>query len=188
MTTAEPRWQPRAVCPELGCTNQEHSAGGLCNTHYSRWWKYGTTKLPKRLSGRDLLYASIEIVEDCWLWVGLVADSGYGRLNNDYAHRVSYREFVGPIPDDLHIDHVKKRGCLSRLCINPSHLEAVTQQENNRRNTEETCRNGHSWTKENTYVSPDGRRFCVACRIARVHRRTQGRDVPGVPVGGLLQM
>jgi hypothetical protein len=52
------------------------------------------------------------------------------------AHRVSYEFYQGPIPEGHEIDHVWQRGCRSRQCINPEHLEAVTHQENVRRSFE----------------------------------------------------
>lgn len=154
-------------CRVAGCDGR-HEAKGYCLIHYLRVLKYGVTELPKKLTGRDLIYSRIEIVGDCWLWVGSTFPTGYGQCGNDYAHRVSYSVFVGPIPDDLHIDHVRERGCRFRLCVNPAHLEPVTIAENNRRVTLTTCRKGlHPWTEENTYVRPDGRRYCRACVRSR---------------------
>ena len=45
-------------------------------------------------------------------------------------HRVVYEHRVGPIPKGLDLDHVKARGCRSRACVNPAHLEPVTTRVN----------------------------------------------------------
>jgi hypothetical protein len=69
----------------------------------------------------------------CWLWAGCKNDRGYpqvgvrGRMV--YAHRHYYTVHVGPIPSGLQLDHL----CRKRSCVNPDHLEAVTQVENIRR-------------------------------------------------------
>ncbi len=117
---------------------------------------------------------SISMPSACWLWTGGVAGkTGYGKffVNGQYdcAHRVSYKEFVGPIPSGLEIDHL----CRNRICVNPGHLEPVTHKVNVARGTmvetikrvakqRLTCRNGHPWNEENTYHW-NGRRFCRAC-------------------------
>jgi hypothetical protein len=73
---------------------------------------------------------------DCWVWQRALRTSGYGAwtrrsdgLHGRYAHAVSYETFVGPIPDGLQIDHL----CRTRACVNPAHLEPVTQRENMQR-------------------------------------------------------
>jgi hypothetical protein len=71
---------------------------------------------------------------------------GYGQLTVDRvqyrAHRVTYEHFVGPIPEGLVLDHLCHststdcpggRDCPHSACVNPDHLEAVTQGENVRR-------------------------------------------------------
>lgn len=125
----------------------------------------------------------ILITETCWLWTGFSAGNKqnplpYGRFSakgKQWAtHRFSYELFVEPIPEGLVIDHVKERGCTSTLCVNPSHLEAVTQQINvlrgeslcAQRARQTHCLRGHPFNEENTYYyGYKGRqRSCRACR------------------------
>ncbi|MDB2192085.1 HNH endonuclease signature motif containing protein [Mycobacteroides abscessus] len=42
------------------------------------------------------------------------------------AHRASWIVANGPIPEGMTIDHL----CRNKLCVNPSHMEVVTNQEN----------------------------------------------------------
>lgn len=123
----------------------------------------------------------------CIEWIASTNGAGYGTLSINrhggkiLAHRFSYEHHKGPIPDGLHIDHL----CRNTLCVNPDHLEAVTQRVNTLRGTAPTainaarseCINGHPFTEENTYTSPGrGRRECRACHrqreLTRYRKRT----------------
>jgi hypothetical protein len=121
----------------------------------------------------------------CWEWTGSVNDSGYGKFSlsttqlSRRAHRVAYELLVGPIPDGLELDHL----CRNTICVNPAHLEPVTQAENVRRglNAQKThCAHGHEFTLENTgRHRSTGWRFCLACRrerdVVRAARRKAER-------------
>lgn len=79
----------------------------------------------------------------CWIWRGSkLKNRGYALISIYnrcyYGHRISYMEFVGSIPYGAVIDHL----CRQPSCINPEHLEAVTQKTNVRRG-KTMKRNGH---------------------------------------------
>ena len=68
--------------------------------------------------------------EACWIWTGPVNRQGYGRVrfNGDryLAHQVSYKVFIGEIPEGHQVNH----HCDNPPCIRPSHLYCGTQLEN----------------------------------------------------------
>lgn len=69
----------------------------------------------------------------CWYWMASRRRNDYGRFggkdNQRASHRVAYEALVGPIPDGLQLDHL----CRRTWCVNPAHLEPVTNAENTRR-------------------------------------------------------
>ena len=92
--------------------------------------------LPASMPTADRIMAKVDKTETCWLWTGALAPNGYGVGWNGertrQAHRLVYELLVGPIPEGKHLDHL----CCVRNCVNPDHLEPVTQAENNRRVSE----------------------------------------------------
>lgn len=123
-------------------------------------------------------WKSVTKTGSCWNWTGNTYGIGsgrnYGKLNvngrQTRAHRFSYELAKGPIPDGLVIDHL----CMNTLCVNPSHLEAVTTQENTRRwnATITHCKHGHPFDEANTHWTPNGRRVCRKCGVAKSARHS----------------
>lgn len=76
----------------------------------------------------DDLY-TVDPTTGCWDWTGYVTPKGYGRFLRDgeqLAHRVFYKRRHGSIPQGAVLDHL----CRNRRCVNPDHLEPVSNREN----------------------------------------------------------
>lgn len=114
----------------------------------------------------------IDEVTGCWVWTGAwTTPRGYGRLSYQrqrwVAHRLVYTLLVGPVPDELELDHAV---CQRPLCVNPDHLEPVTGAENMRRRRTANCPVGHART-------PKNRKQAGGCRECdRVRRRARYRE------------
>lgn len=76
--------------------------------------------------------------EGCWEWQGHKDDKGYGQFRvgprAHWAHRVAYALFNGPIPEGMTVHH--KKECLNPSCVNPDHLELMTNGDNVREGNE----------------------------------------------------
>ena len=126
----------------------------------------------------------------CWLWFGAWSQkTGYGFIQSgdgklDLAHRVSYRMFVGEIPEGMQLDHL----CRVRGCVNPAHLEAVSCKTNIRRGntgrvaaerqlSKTHCKYGHPYSEENTIITKGregrGGRLCRTCNDITQARKVE---------------
>jgi hypothetical protein len=133
------------------------------------------------LTDEQRFWSKVQKTEGCWLWKARLRPDGYGEFSAGgrlvRAHRFAYELAIGPIPEGMEIDHVKARGCTSRACVNPAHLEAVTGRENTMRGAAPSivlrnsgaCIHGHLMTEANTYCRKDrpGQRMCRECKRIR---------------------
>lgn len=93
------------------------------------------TRAPRGLTAEERFWRKLEKTETCWLWTAAKQQNGYGMFGTEpsskvtTAHRYSYELHVGPIPEEMQIDHL----CRVRACVNPAHLEVVTGLQNIRR-------------------------------------------------------
>jgi len=111
--------------------------------HYSRWLlrgdplDVGITPAQRKKTIEERFWPKVDKTPNelgCWLWRGALKENGYGVVlyegSMKRAHRVAYILEHGEIPSGLVIDHkYSTRGC-PRHCVNPSHLQAVTQKQN----------------------------------------------------------
>lgn len=121
----------------------------------------------------------------CMEFMGSLYKNGYGQLwngkRNEQTHRISYRLYVGEIPDGKEIDHL----CRNRCCVNPNHLDLVSHQENiarshtvmgeNHRKTH--CIRGYSLSVENLIITKQNTRQCRICSNMRARIATSKMHV-----------
>lgn len=114
----------------------------------------------------------------CWLWTRSKTKLGYAQFfyagKMSKGHRYAYSFFKGPIPKDKVLDHL----CRVRHCVNPDHLELVTNRENVLRgissaatNAKKThCKRGHELSGSNVFLCKKGGgrwRECKKCKVER---------------------
>lgn len=144
-----------------------------------RWYRLGKCHPKKSSLERFEIAALPEPNSGCWIWTKALSNAGYGKLRHEFdksdlAHRFAYWQFRGTIPDDLVLDHL----CRNTWCVNPNHLEIVTERVNlirgnspvgvNYRKTH--CINGHEFSESNTYLYSNKKRVCRRCAKIRAKK------------------
>lgn len=144
---------------------------------------FGDPRLPARFWAK----VKPNPASGCWIWRGASNSRGYPcfaiNRRSHLAHRVAYAALVEALDATLTLDHVTARGCTTKMCVNPDHLEPVSNAENIRRAWDDRgratqdpkksfeatfvvdgepltrrpfrthCPRGHEYTEANTYVS-----------------------------------
>ncbi len=183
----------RPPCTIEGC-GKPHNARGLCHMHYWRW-KHGKMAYepPPSRSTSERFWSKVDKadLDGCWRWTASIDRRGYGRFTYEgkwrFAHRVGYLLTIGTVPEGLELDHL----CRVPSCVNPSHLEPVSHQENMRRSpisptTANRCKThcirGHAFTEANTGANAAGNRFCRTCKREwnREYWRQKGKQMRAV--------
>ena len=116
----------------------------------------------------------------CWDWTACIDVHGYGQFNIGAgcrigAHRWSYIDAYGRVPNGLELDHL----CRNTKCVNPTHLEAVSHRVNMlrgvtfiaQRAVQTHCMRGHQFTPENTHRDRNNTRKCRTCVRERQRRQ-----------------
>jgi hypothetical protein len=160
-------------------------------------WAQRFEDLPERLR------SYIDRTDGCWVWIGRRTGwgreqgAGYGRYRMEgrelMAHRVVYEALIGPIPRGLVLDHL----CRNTRCVNPEHLDPVTQKVNVERSNagrpgvkrKTHCPKGHKYTPENTYLKKGRWQQCRICHsdrervpnLLRYYAKIAQRGAPSSP-------
>lgn len=122
-------------------------------------------------------WTKVDKSQDCWIWTGAKIPEGYGSFQvegrQQGAHRISYEETKEKIPDGYVLDHL----CRNKACVNPNHLEVVTNRTNILRGESMAaqnarkimCKRGHLLNSDN--LTPTGlrkgERNCKKCMRIR---------------------
>ena len=126
------------ICVGPNCDRAvEIPSARLCRKHYMRLRQSGTLLDPVKRTPLQRFWAFVDFTSSpigCWLWTGGIDDHGYGQFGltpkkNVKAHKFSADYLSGPCPPGMQRDHL----CLVKRCVNPKHLECVTQQINQQR-------------------------------------------------------
>ena len=179
----------REYCKAENCERPCYGRG-FCSMHYQRLVKYGDYRLRGRMDVIPNFWKRVDKTGGCWKWTGAINSWGYGQFGTKgkfiRAHRFAYELIKGEIPPGLVLDHL----CGNRSCVNPDHLEAVTQRVNafrsncittqNLRKTH--CPSGHPYNESNALIQKSGWRMCRICHYRHNKSCRSKKRSAGLPI------
>lgn len=169
------------MCDIWWCPAPVAQQSKWCIAHEVAYQRTGNPLAIPTKTIEERFFEKVRFTNSCWFWEGARQWKGHGSFyyagDRIPAHRWAYEYLVGPIPPGLYLDHL----CMNPPCVNPAHLEPVTNAENLRRAVaayqKESCPHGHAYDEKNTYHSKNGRRHCREC--ARLRSLERGRKIFG---------
>jgi hypothetical protein len=113
--------------------------------------------------------------DECWPWQAGTSKFGYGRFSfraaNWQAHRVAFTLTHGEVPAGMVVMHT----CNNRLCCNPAHLQAGTQQDNIKHavacGRTSRAKLGRVFTEQEIAVAQSAPSYRVAAQLLRAGHR-----------------
>lgn len=117
---------------------------------------------------RNTIDNTVVTDDGCVEWLGKTTPKGYGTIEVDSqwtpVHRAVYEHLNGALPQDMDVHHT----CVNPLCIRPSHLKAINNQEHReehkRPDAATYCKYGHEMTPANIITVPS-RPNVKRCRL-----------------------
>lgn len=108
----------------------------------------------------------------CWDWTASKT-KGYGQLVRNRRHQLAHRAIYELFNPKIPAGNVLHHKCENKSCVNPDHLQPLTQRQNILRGngasaknkTKTHCPKGHEYKGDNIYLRPDRptHRQCKKC-------------------------